>query len=189
MALFCSVMLIRLPRCLRSCPILRHTWYKVAFGQRRPHHLRRGRPPQPLRGGVHPATERVPHPVRHGEQVLAVYSDRRTSGEPELLSLLIGVDRHQLDFGLGVLLSKHPSQGLLRRLVGRTPVEVQHLYPHKSLSSSKPNMDRHTISRMCPGLSIHPSAWKGSSANFGFKAFSEVALVGRCPTAFHQEQE
>src|SRR5215208_574495 len=32
MALFSSVMLVRLPRCLRSCPLLRRTRHKVAFG-------------------------------------------------------------------------------------------------------------------------------------------------------------
>src|SRR5215207_9849699 len=55
---------------------------------------------------------------------------RQATGEPQPLGFLVGVDHHQLDHSLGVLLGKHRSQGLLRRSVGRTPVEVKQLYPH-----------------------------------------------------------
>src|SRR5215208_6027558 len=47
MALFSSGMLAHLPRYLPCCPVLRHTWHKVASGQRRPQHLLRGGPLNP----------------------------------------------------------------------------------------------------------------------------------------------
>jgi hypothetical protein len=63
------------------------------------------------------------------EQVAPVHPDRRAAGEPEPLGLLVGVDRHQLDLGLGTRPGRHTSQGLLRLQVGRAPLKVQHLYP------------------------------------------------------------
>src|SRR5215210_3272863 len=58
-------------------------------------HLDRRRPLEAFGGGVHPATERVLRPFRDGEQVSPVHPYRRATGEPELLSLLVGVDRDQ----------------------------------------------------------------------------------------------
>src|SRR5829696_1245142 len=130
MALFSSVMLVRLPRCLRSCPILRHSRHKVAFGQRRPHHLCRGRTLKSVRGGVHPAAECVPCPIRHGKQIAAVDPYRWTAGEPEASRLRVCVDSDHLDLGLKPLLGENLRERLVGRPVGRASVEVQHLYPH-----------------------------------------------------------
>src|SRR5215203_201964 len=92
MALFSSVMLAHLPRCIPSCPVLRRTWHKVASGQRRPQHLLRGGTPQSLLRRVHAAAQPPLLALLDGEQVAPIQPDRGAAREPEPPCLLVSSD-------------------------------------------------------------------------------------------------
>src|SRR5215213_7038436 len=92
MALFASVMLAHIPRYLPSCPVVRHTWHKVASGQRRPQHLLRGGTPQPLRRRVHAAAQPPLLALLDGEQVAPIQPDRGAARESEPPCLLVSSD-------------------------------------------------------------------------------------------------
>src|SRR5215213_9310148 len=122
--------------CAPSSTSLRTSSLKIAVGtgpsrhQRLPEHLRCRGTPQTLRSCVYPTSQPPVLTLRDRKQVLPVYPYRGAAGEAKPLGLVVAVHRDELNLGLQPLLRQDCLQGLRRRLIGRTPVEVKDLDLH-----------------------------------------------------------